>query len=110
MICELEKDILNRSYDIILTSDDGTEAYTIEITAHRVKEEECFPHSPLKIKFATPMFKALAQMLQKNGFLTESPTLTELKATKIHLNDMRVLAMNSVEWGENMPLKPNKEI
>jgi hypothetical protein len=101
MRCEIDYNILRRKYLLYLFEDSQPDKPTKCITIH-LKEEFVAEGFPPAESAAWPkeegqaILKALADALFRAGFLPESATTAELKATKYHLEDMRKLGMRGL--------------
>lgn len=91
MICEIDYDIMERKHILVLMNDDASQAYTIEFKAHRMEEGTIIPVTKLEKNVGESFFEAMAKALQQRGQIPQSAVDAELKATKYHLEDMRLL-------------------
>ena len=91
MQIEIENDIFKRGINMVVISEDQNKAYTFKIEKHDLKEYKPAPATEFSRGFGKEFLLAMALMLQRHGYLPQAATDSELKATKYHLEDMRLL-------------------
>lgn len=93
-----QKRIDRLAHEICLFDEDNKQYITLTFNAHKFEEGQEAKTTLVSLDgYADRVLVGLAEALMLGGFLPQSSTDAELRATKYHLEDMRKLALS---WKE----------
>lgn len=92
---DFNKNIMLRGTEIAIWDQNTGKAYTFSFEEKPCGEADMVPVSLVKREDEF-ILKAMAEVLQKMGYIPDGATQAELKATKHHLDDMRKIAFDKL--------------